>query len=115
MPDQRDKLSEGMKPKLILKRLDDIVGHSLALCDGGINDSFWMKRLSEAAGRSPNFALGDIDALMISMPRPMQQRAENWLAITPVVHRAAPDALRHMGMIAAALDIAPVDPIEIHI
>lgn len=106
---------EGMLPRLVLTRLDDIVRDALAFCDGGINDSFWMRRLSQAAGRSPDFALGDLDALMISLPPDMQCRAERWLSQNRVTHRAGEDALRHMHMIASALDVRPGSPGPIHI
>lgn len=109
------ELAAGMLPHLILRRLDDIVGTALAFCDGGINDAFWMRRLCEAAGSSPDFALGDLDALMISLPSPMQRRAETWLSTDRVEHRAGPDALRHMRMIAAAVYIDPGDALAIHI
>lgn len=112
---RREELAGGMKAHLVIGRLDDIVRDSLAFCDGGINDSFWMRRLSQAAGRSPDFALGDLDALMISLPPHMQQRAETWLSRNPVEHRAGADALRHMNMIAAAMGASPDGPIEIHV
>ena len=110
----RSELDEGMLPRLVLNRLDDIVGDSLAFCDGGINDSIWMRRLSQAGGRSPEFALGDLDALMISLPSHMQDRAERWLAQNRVEHRAGDDALRHMHMIASAIDVRPGPAIPIH-
>jgi len=106
---------EGMLPRLVLARLDDIVGDALAFCDGGINDAFWMRRLSQSAGRSPDFALGDLDALMIRLPTDMQARAERWLARNRVTHRAGEDALRHMEMIAHAIDASSGPAIPIHI
>lgn len=111
----QSELDEGMLPRLALAKLDDIVGDALAFCDGGINDSFWMRRLSQAAGRSPDFALGDLDGLMINLPTDMQSRAERWLSQNRVVHRAGEDALRHMHMIASALDVRPGPSIPIHI
>ena len=111
----RSELDEGMLPRLLLAKLDDIVGDALAFCDGGVNDSFWMRRLSLAAGRSPDFALGDLDALMISLPDVMQDRAKAWLLQNPVTHRAGEDSLRHMNMIASALDAPPGPSIPIHI
>lgn len=111
----QSELDEGMLPRLVLAKLDDIVRDALAFCDGGINDSFWMLRLSQAAGRSPDFALGDLDGLMIHLPTDMQSRAERWLSQNRVVHRAGEDALRHIHMIAAALDVRPGTSIPIHI
>jgi hypothetical protein len=102
----RAALIDAPEPSRIMAQANQIatVG-SVALCDGGGYDSFWMQRLADAAKTRPSFLLGPMSLIVAFMDDDQKERFATHQADATDAHRAAPDAERHLTAIAHALGI----------
>lgn len=78
---------------------------TLAFCDGGGHDSYWLQRLADAAGFAPAFLLGPWNHVADAMEHEQQMRLHTHRADGEIAHRAAPDAEDHIKAFAWALGL----------
>ena len=114
--EQRSQIVHGIAPAALvgaatayaaLEALDRLATlGSLAWCDGGDHDAYWLGRLATAAGRRARTTLGDLHRVRDAMGTEQKARFDREVAAHPVRHRAASDALGHMSAIAAGLGLA---------
>lgn len=78
---------------------------TLAFCDGGGHDSYWLQRLADAAGHAPTFLLGPWSHVAAAMNDDQRSKLSNHRTDAEIAHRAAPDAEDHIKAFAWALDL----------
>ncbi|RPF71115.1 3'-5' exonuclease family protein [Aurantiacibacter spongiae] len=101
----REELAQGLSPQEAMRQLNEILGTSVAYCDGGGLDRHWLAMLQHAAGRNATFDLGDFAMLAFRLPHAGHQRLSSWLQASPAPHRGRQDAERLMKALARGLGV----------
>lgn len=78
---------------------------TLAFCDGGGHDSYWLQRMADAAGLAPTFLLGSWAHVADAMHEDQRERLMNHRDEGETAHRAGPDAEDHIRAFACALGL----------
>jgi hypothetical protein len=101
---ERDELADAPTPAEVLKAANGFAPlGTLAFCDGGGHDSYWLQRLADAAGFPPTFLLGPWNHVADAMHHDQQFRLQTHRSDEEIAHRAAPDAEDHIKAFAWAL------------
>jgi hypothetical protein len=102
----RAALVDAPEPSLVMAQANRFapVG-SVAFCDGGSYDSFWMQRLADAAGRRPAVLLGSFAHLLSFLDDEQTARIVSHHSERKIAHRAAPDAEQHIQCLAFAMGL----------
>jgi hypothetical protein len=108
----RGSLHAGKKPREVVRCLNAIIGYAgVALCDGGKNDDYWLQRLIEAGDEPVGFALASWHLITLHYSIEEMVRHCGGQSGEEPLHRAGPDAVLNIRLIAEALGYA--DLIEI--
>ncbi len=78
---------------------------TLAFCDGGGHDSYWLERLAHAAEIAPRFMLGSMSTIVGAMSTSQREAFLRQREERQTAHRAAPDAEDHVSGLAIALGV----------
>ncbi len=114
---QADLLKHGRPVREVVRRLGDILGGSIAYCDGGEIDAAFSARLHGAANVAPHWRLGSMaDMVRSTCGEVIQARAvlaRIFRADADIQHRAGPDAVRLIRELAAetvgAIEVLPLE------
>jgi len=102
----REELADAPTAAETMKAANDFAPlGTLAFCDGGGHDSYWLQRLADAAGLAPTFLLGSWAHVANAMHEDQRDRLVNHRAEGEIAHRAAADAEDHVRAFAWALDV----------
>lgn len=102
----REHLELGLDPdeamQLLNKRCP--IG-TIAFCDGGQHDSYWLEELADAAEIEAQLHLGSWGKLLRSFDQDALNRIERYKDGKNLTHRAGADAMDHIRILAVALDV----------
>jgi len=90
----RWELRSGTSARDVMTALNAWAGDvDIVWCDGGRYDASWLRTLAEAACVEPNFALGDLSAVLAANYNRCDSYLE-FISRSAAPHRAGPDAER---------------------
>lgn len=78
---------------------------TIAYCDGGSHDQYWLDTLIEAAARPTGVRLASWGSFISALGYLCQVRMQHWVETHRTVHRAGPDAVDHLRGLAFALEV----------
>lgn len=103
----RDQLvdDQALAPKLVVERLNAMIGEGIAWCDGGDFDQHWQEQLLHASGIAARWSLRDVRMLRDVYPQFDDAVFHHELAKEAAIHRAGDDAMRLLLAIRAGLSL----------
>lgn len=102
----RASLHSGMHPTHAVRAVNDLIGiGGIALTDGGKHDRHWLLSLEGESSDPIGFALASWDIILPHLSPEQIMRYCEFEPLSPVTHRAGPDAVLNIRSFASALGI----------